>query len=78
MKTCCEQQGYNCYQGRDCPVRVCRQRAGKPADYTIFTSTDSVADLEAECERQAKSDLKAILFIASCVLAFFLVVWGTL
>jgi hypothetical protein len=57
-------------------VRVCRQRAGKPADYTIFTK--GIEEVEAESERQAKSDLKSIVFIASCILAFFLVVWGTL
>jgi hypothetical protein len=72
---CCDEQG-NCRQGRDCPVRVCRQRAGKPADYTIFTK--GIEEVEAESERQAKSDLKSILFIASCILAFFLIVWSSL
>jgi hypothetical protein len=72
---CCDDNG-NCRQGRDCPVRVCRQRAGKPADYTIFTK--GIEEVEAESERQAKSDLKSILFIASCILAFFLIVWSSL
>jgi hypothetical protein len=36
------------------------------------------AELEAELERQWRSDLKAIVFLASCILAFFLIVWGTL
>ena len=26
---CCDEYG-NCTKGRDCPVRTCRQRAGKP------------------------------------------------
>jgi hypothetical protein len=73
--SCCDDNG-NCRQGRDCPVRVCRQRAGKPADYTIFTK--GIEEVEAESERQAKSDLKSILFIASCILAFFLIVWSSL
>jgi hypothetical protein len=35
-------------------------------------------ELEAELQEQFKSDLKSIVFIASCILAFFLVVWSTL
>jgi hypothetical protein len=70
---CCT---YECEQGKHCPVRTCRQRAGKPADYTIFTK--GIEEVEAESERQAKSDLKSILFIASCILAFFLIVWSSL
>jgi hypothetical protein len=56
-----------------------RQRAGKPADYDdpIWIAKTN-AELDAELERQWKRDLRSIVFIASCVLAFFLVVWGTL
>jgi hypothetical protein len=75
---CCDANG-ECRQGRDCPVRVCRQRAGKPADYNNpVWLAKTEAELEAELERQWRRDLKSIVFIASCVLAFFLVVWGTL
>jgi hypothetical protein len=75
---CCDEQG-NCRQGRDCPARVCRQRAGKPADYSkVDLWIKDTAELEAELEKQCRSDLKAILFVASCILAFFLVVlWST-
>jgi hypothetical protein len=56
-----------------------RQRAGKPADYTDpVWLAKTEAELDAELERQWRSDLKAIVFIASCILAFFLIVWGTL
>jgi hypothetical protein len=75
---CCDDNG-NCRQGRDCPVRVCRQRAGKPADYSkVDLWVRDTAELEAELEKQWKSDLKAIVFVAACVLSFFLIVWGTL
>jgi hypothetical protein len=75
---CCDANG-ECNQGRDCPVRVCRQRAGKPADYSkVELWVRDTDELEAELEKQWKSDLKAILFVASCILAFFLVVlWST-
>jgi hypothetical protein len=73
---CCT---YECEQGKHCPVRTCRQRAGKPADYTdpVWIAKNE-AELEAELEKQWRSDLKAIVFLASCILAFFLIVWGTL
>jgi hypothetical protein len=56
-----------------------RQRAGKPADYDspIWLARQQ-EELEAELDRQWKRDLRSIVFIASCILAFFLVVWGTL
>lgn len=73
---CCT---YTCEQGKNCPVRTTRQRAGKPADYNNpVWLAKTQAELDAELKRQWRSDLKAILFIASCILAFFLVVWGTL
>jgi hypothetical protein len=34
-------------------------------------------DVQEE-ERMWRRDLKSIVFIGSCILAFFLVVWGTL
>jgi hypothetical protein len=75
---CCDEQG-DCRQGRDCPVRVCRQRAGKPANYTqIENWVKDMDELEKEMEKQWSSDLKAIVFVAACVLSFFLIVWGTL
>jgi hypothetical protein len=69
----------NCAQGSECPARVCRQRAGKPADYDspVWLARQQ-EELDAELERQWKRDMRSIVFIASCVLAFFLVVWGTL
>jgi hypothetical protein len=56
-----------------------RQRAGKPADYDkVELWVRDTDELEAELEKQWKSDLKAILFVASCILAFFLIVlWST-
>jgi hypothetical protein len=76
---CCDAAG-NCNQGRDCPARkTCRQRAGQPADYNKvelwIKDTDA---MERELERQWRSDLKSIVFIAACILSFFLLVWGTL
>jgi hypothetical protein len=73
---CCT---YTCEQGKHCPVRVCRQRAGKPADYSkVDLWIKDTAELEAELDKQWRSDLKAIVFVASCILAFFLIVlWST-
>lgn len=75
---CCDDNG-DCRQGRDCPARVCRQRAGKPADYTdpIWIAKNE-SEIEAELQRQWRRDLRSIVFIAACILAFFLIVWGTL
>ena len=76
---CCNEAG-DCRQGRDCPVRACRQRAGKPADYNnpVWVAKTN-AELEAELTRQWRRDLRAIVFIGSCILSFFLVAyfWGT-
>jgi hypothetical protein len=74
---CCT---YECEQGKHCPVRkTCRQRAGKPADYSkVDLWIKDTAELEAELDKQWRSDLKAIVFVASCILAFFLIVlWST-
>jgi hypothetical protein len=56
-----------------------RQRAGKPADYNdpVWIAKNE-AEIEEELKKQWRRDLRSIVFIASCVLAFFLVVWGTL
>jgi hypothetical protein len=77
MKHCCEEQGYNCQQGRKCTRRV---RAGQPVpdNVELWQRLDPVAEWEAEANRQFKSDMKSIIFIAACVLSFFLIVlWST-
>jgi hypothetical protein len=56
-----------------------RQRAGKPADYSkVELWVKDMDELEREMDKQWQSDLKSILFVVSCILAFFLIVWGTL
>jgi hypothetical protein len=52
-----------------------RQRAGKAADYTdpIWIAKNE-AELEAELERQWRRDLKSIVFIASCIVSFAVIV----
>ena len=74
---CCDEAG-NCRQGRDCPVRTCRQRAGKPADYTdpIWIAKNQ-EELERELEKQWKRDLRSIVFIASCIVTFAIIVLVT-
>jgi hypothetical protein len=77
---CCDAAG-NCNQGRDCPARkaTCRQRAGKPAKFDADVwIAKTEAQLEAELVKQWQRDLRAILFVASCILSFFLVAlfWG--
>jgi hypothetical protein len=56
-----------------------RQRAGKPADYSkVELWVKDLDEVEKELEKQWRSDLKAIVFVAACILAFFLVVlWST-
>jgi hypothetical protein len=66
MKSCCEEQNFNCHQGK-----LCRKR-----EAIWLAKTE--AELDAELEKQWRRDLRSIVFIASCVLAFFLIVWGTL
>jgi hypothetical protein len=80
MKSCCDEQGHDCLQARDCPIYKAKRRvrAGQPVPDDVTLWVRDTAELEAELERQWKSDLKAIVFVAACVLAFFLVVWGTL
>jgi hypothetical protein len=56
-----------------------RQRAGQPARYDdALWLAKTNAQLEEELRKQWRRDLKAIVFIASCILSFFLValVWG--
>ena len=80
MKSCCEEQGFDCLQSRDCPVykQKCRQRAGKPADYdSPVWLAKTEAELEAELERQWKRDLRSIVFIASCIATFAIIVLVT-
>jgi hypothetical protein len=74
---CCDDNG-DCRQGRDCPVSTCRQRAGKPADYNspIWLARQQ-EELDAELERQWKRDLKSIVFIASCIVTFAIIVLVT-
>lgn len=69
---------HDCNQGRECPAKVCRQRAGKPADYDspIWLARQQ-EELEAELERQWKRDLKSIVFIASCIVTFAIIVLVT-
>jgi hypothetical protein len=56
-----------------------RQRAGKPADYSkVELWVKDMDELEREMDKQWNSDLKATLFVASCVLSFFLIVWSAL
>ena len=62
---CCEKQNYNCYQGRHCPKR----------EELWITKTN--AELDAELERQWKRDLKSIVFIASCIATFAIIVLVT-
>jgi hypothetical protein len=71
---CCNDNG-DCRQGRDCPVRTCRQRAGKPADYTDpIWIAKTPEEVEAELQRQWRRDLKSIVFIASCIVTFAIIV----
>jgi hypothetical protein len=74
---CCNDAG-DCRQGRDCPARVCRQRAGKPADYNQIEIWQQYHKDAEEEDRQWKSDLRSIVFIASCVLTFFIIVLVTM
>jgi hypothetical protein len=69
---CCT---YECEQGKHCPVRKCRQRAGQPAKYDDeIWIAKSNEELEAELERQWRRDLKSIVFIASCIVTFAIIV----
>jgi hypothetical protein len=55
-----------------------RQRAGKPADYNDpVWIAKSQEELDAELERQWRRDLKSIVFIASCILSFAIIVLVT-
>jgi hypothetical protein len=74
---CCDEAG-NCTQDKNCPVRTCRQRAGKPADYNspVWLARQQ-EELDAELERQWKRDLKSIVFIASCMVTFAIIVLVT-
>jgi hypothetical protein len=70
--------GQDCQQGRACPVRTTRQRAGKPADYNdAIWIAKTNAELEEELEKQWRRDLKSIVFIASCILSFAIIVLVT-
>jgi hypothetical protein len=69
---CCDEAG-NCTQDKNCPVRTCRQRAGQPANYDLWIAKNE-AELEAELERQWRRDLKSIVFIASCIVSFAVIV----
>lgn len=74
---CCDANG-DCQQGRDCPVRKCRQRAGQPAKYDEEIWLGKTAEeIEDALEKQWKSELKSIVFIASCILSFFIIVLVT-
>lgn len=74
---CCNDNG-DCRQGRDCPARVCRQRAGKPADYDQIEIWQKFHKDAEEEDRQWKSDLRSMVFIASCVVTFFIIVLVTM
>jgi hypothetical protein len=55
-----------------------RQRAGQPAKYDDVELWQQYQQDKEQEEKQWKSDLKAIVFVASCILAFFLIVlWST-
>jgi hypothetical protein len=54
-----------------------RVRAGQPAP-DIGKWVKDIDEMERELDKQWASDLKAIVFVAACVLSFFLVVWSTL
>jgi hypothetical protein len=75
--SCCDDNDHDCLQSRDCPIykAKCRQRAGKPADYNnpVWVAKTN-AELEAELERQWRRDLKSIVFIASCIVSFAVIV----
>jgi hypothetical protein len=76
--SCCDEQGHDCLQSRDCPhyKHKRRVRAGQPApDVTLWVKDTD--ELERELDRQWRSDLKGIVFVAACILSFFLVVWAT-
>jgi hypothetical protein len=55
-----------------------RQRAGRPADYNdAIWIAKTNAELDAELEKQWRRDLRSIVFIASCVVSFFIIVLVT-
>jgi hypothetical protein len=74
---CCDESKYSCDQGRNCPVRSRRVRAGQPAPEDVTLWVRDPAEMEAEMDKQWRSDLKAILFVASCVVSFFIIVLVT-
>jgi hypothetical protein len=55
-----------------------RQRAGRPADYNnpVWIAKTN-AELDAELEKQWKRDLRSIVFVASCIVSFFIIVLVT-
>jgi hypothetical protein len=55
-----------------------RQRAGRPADYNdAVWIAKTNAELEEELDRQWKRDLRSIVFIASCIVTFAIIVLVT-
>jgi hypothetical protein len=76
--SCCDDQGHDCLQSDACPhyKHKRRVRAGQPApDVTLWIK--DIDKVEKQMEDEWRSDLKAILFVASCILAFFLIVLVT-
>jgi hypothetical protein len=66
--TCCEEQDFNCHQGRDCQKRR-RVRAGQPPKVELWINDDDYAEPEL-------SEGQAIAIVAAIVVIVFLFAFG--
>jgi hypothetical protein len=65
--SCCEEQGFNCRQGRDCPVRATRRvRAGQPAPPLMLDPEHFEKEEELSDSIAAFAVLVIILIVGAC------------
>ena len=66
MKSCCEENGHDCLQGRDCPVYQQRRRvrAGQPAPPILLDPVE----VEVEEDEEQLSDTAAMVAVVVIIL----------
>lgn len=68
MKSCCEENGHDCLQGRDCPVYQQRRRvrAGQPAPPILLDPVEVEEEEELSDTAAIVAVVVIILVVAAC------------